>query len=114
MPLSPAYRRHKQARQGDAGWLEGDIPQRLYKYKKSGVLLMGLQGRETVQASLFDDPAKQAKSAGMMHVMDGINRRLGKGSLAIAASGISQRWAMRRERKSPDYTTDWDELRVAG
>ncbi|MGA8148620.1 MAG: hypothetical protein WB870_13780 [Gallionellaceae bacterium] len=40
---------------------------------------MGLQARETVQASLFDDPAKQAKSVGMMHVMDSINRRMGQG-----------------------------------
>ena len=70
--------------------------------------------RQAVQATLFDDPAKQAKSAGMMLVMDGINRRMGQGSLAIAASDIRQRWAMRREGKSPDYTTDWDELRVAG
>jgi DNA polymerase V len=85
-----------------------------YNYKKSGVLLMGLQVRETVQATLFDDPAMQARSANMMHVMDGINRRMGHGSLAIAASGIRQRWTMRRERKSPEYTTDWDELPVAG
>lgn len=83
-----------------------------YKYKKSGVLLMGLQSKETVQATLFDDPAKQAKSANLMGVMDAINRKMGQGSVTIAASGISQRWAMRRERKSPNYTTDWDELPV--
>ncbi|MGA8146389.1 MAG: DUF4113 domain-containing protein [Gallionellaceae bacterium] len=85
-----------------------------YNYKKSGVLLMGLQAREAVQATLFDDPAMQARSVGMMLVMDGINWRMGQGSLTIAASGIRQRWAMRRERKSPDYTTDWNELPVAG
>ena len=85
-----------------------------YNYKKSGVLLMGLQARESVQATLFDDPATQAKSTSMMHVMDDINQRMGQGSIAIAASGISQHWAMRRERKSPDYTSDWDELPVAG
>jgi DNA polymerase V len=84
-----------------------------YRYKKTGVLLMGLQEKGTVQATLFDDTAKQAKSASMMSVMDAINRKMGSGSMTIAASGIQHRWAMRRERKTPNYTTDWDELPVA-
>jgi len=81
-----------------------------FRYKKTGVLLMGLQPKDSVQATLFDDTAKQAKSASMMSVMDSINRKMGKGSMTIAASGIQHRWAMRRERKTPNYTTDWDEL----
>ena len=85
-----------------------------YRYKKTGVLLMGLQSKGTVQATLFDDTAKQAKSASMMSVMDAVNRKMGQGSMTIAASGISHRWAMRRERKTPNYTTDWNELPVAG
>lgn len=63
-----------------------------------------------IQATLFDDPVDQAKSDSMMSVMDTINRKMGKGTLAIAASGITKQWAMRRERKSPNYTTEWDEL----
>src|ERR1019366_830443 len=85
-----------------------------YRYKKSGVLLMGLQSKGTVQATLFDDAAKQTKSANMMSIMDTINRKMGQGSMTIAASGIRHRWAMRRERKTPNYTTDWNELPVAG
>lgn len=84
-----------------------------YRYKKSGVLLMGLQAKDTIQATLFDDPTEQAKSDNLMHVMDAINRRMGQGSMTIAASGIWQRWAMRREKKSPNYTTAWNELPVA-
>jgi len=85
-----------------------------YRYKKSGVLLMGLQEKDTIQATLFDDPVEQARSESRMRVMDAINRRMGQGSVTIAASGVRQRWAMRRERKSPNYTTDWNELPVAG
>lgn len=85
-----------------------------FKYKKSGVLLMGLQPRNAVQASLFNDAAALEKSARLMHVMDAINRRMGKGSMTVAASGTNRRWAMRRDCKSPNYTTDWDELPVAG
>ena len=84
-----------------------------YGYKKSGVLLMGLQSKGTVQATLFDDPVEQARSESMMRVMDAINRKMGQGSMTIAASGVKQRWAMRRERKSPNYTTEWDELPIA-
>ena len=84
-----------------------------YRYKKSGVLLMGLQPRNMIQATLFDDPAKQARSDSRMHVMDAINRRMGQGSLYVAATGIRQRWAMRRDRKSPNYTTEWSELPIA-
>jgi DNA polymerase V len=85
-----------------------------FHYKKSGVLLMGLQAKETIQATLFDDPAELAKSASMMRTMDAINQRMGPGSLTIAASGIQHRWAMRRDRKSPNYTTDWNELPMVG
>lgn len=85
-----------------------------YNYKKTGVLLMGLQPRATIQPTLFDDPVAQARSDSLMHVMDAINQKMGQGCVGLAASGIRQRWAMRRERKSPNYTTDWYELPVAG
>ena len=84
-----------------------------YSYKKSGVQLMGLQPKDSVQASLFDDTAEQDKSNKLMTLMDAVNQRMGKGSMTIAASGTKQRWSMRRDSKSPNYTTDWDELPVA-
>ena len=79
-------------------------------YKKTGVMLMGLQPKGSIQPSLFDEPVSQEKSNTLMHVMDEVNRKMGSGSLGIAASGLGNGWAMRRERKSPNYTTDWDEL----
>ena len=57
-----------------------------YRYKKSGVLLMGLQPKDMLQATLFDDPEKQARSDSRMRVMDAINRKMGQGSLTVAAS----------------------------
>ena len=84
-----------------------------YYYKKTGVMLMGLQPKGSIQPTLFDDPVEQGRSDSLMNVMDAINHKMGQGSVSIAASGIKQRWAMRRESKSPNYTTDWDELPVA-
>lgn len=81
-----------------------------YHYKKSGVMLLGLRGKGTAQASLFDDTEKKEKSATMMSTMDAINKKMGKGSISVAASGIQQRWAMRSGSHSQNFTTDWNEL----
>lgn len=77
-------------------------------------MLLGLQGKGTVQATLFDDVEKQTKSTSMMSTMDAINRKMGKSCITLAASGIQQRWAMRRGSHSQNFTTDWNELMVAG
>lgn len=85
-----------------------------YGYKKSGVMLMGLQAKHAQQPGLFDNSPEQIRSDKMMRVMDAINRKMGAGSVVLAATGVSQNWAMRRENKSPSYTTEWDGLRVVG
>lgn len=82
----------------------------LQHYKKSGVLLMGLHPKHTPQPDLFADTAALDKSDRLMQVMDTINRKMGKGSLTIAATGSCKGWYIRRELKSPDYTTDWQQL----
>lgn len=81
-----------------------------FRYKKSGVLLMRLQPKSTIQPTLFDDPIEQNMSARLMQAMDAINQKMGAGKLSIAASGICKPWAMHREGKSPNYTTDWKGL----
>jgi DNA polymerase V len=84
-----------------------------YRYKKSGVMLMGLQPKSTQQTDLFTDTQAQLKTDERMKVMDAINKRMGKGAITLAATGTHQRWAMRRDRKSPEYTTDWHGLAIA-
>nr|MBP8197188.1 DUF4113 domain-containing protein [Chromatiaceae bacterium] len=56
--------------------------------------------------------AGEARRAGVMTVMDDINRRWGGGTLRYLAEGGAggQTWRMRRERLSPAYTTQWGEL----
>jgi DNA polymerase V len=82
-------------------------------YKNTGVLLMGLHPKSSVQRNLFDDPAAQDRSDNMIGVMDAINCKMGMGSVTVASSGVRQGWAMRQEKKSPNYTTEWAELPVA-
>lgn len=81
-----------------------------YRYKKSGILLMGLHPKQAQQADLFADSAESARSEKLMQVLDAVNRKMGKDSLTIAATGVRKGWHMRREMKSPDYTSDWHQL----
>ena len=48
-----------------------------------------------------------------MSAMDAVNREFGGGTLRTAAPGTAFRWKTRAERRSPRYTTCWDELPVA-
>jgi DNA polymerase V len=54
-----------------------------------------------------------------MAAVDHLNREHGKGTVGLAAAGLpgsgsaGRAWAMERERKSPRYTTRFDELPVA-
>lgn len=53
----------------------------------------------------------------LMAALDAVNRRFGKRSVFVAAEGTGrndtetgQDWAMRRQMKSPAYTTRWEDL----
>lgn len=83
-----------------------------FRYKKAGVMLTLLADTHTRQATLFDDPVAQAKSARLMAAMDTINREFGRDTVRSGAIGVAQRWAMRSANRSPRYTTRWDELPV--
>lgn len=80
-----------------------------YRYKKAGVMLFDLVPAGTSQQDLFgrhDTPRQQR----LMHALDDINARHGQGTLTFAASGVTKEWKLRSERKSPRYTTMWEEL----
>ncbi len=48
----------------------------------------------------------------LMTSLDNLNRRFGSGTLFPAAEGIKPRWSMRRELKSPSYTTRLSDVPV--
>lgn len=74
---------------------------------------MELTAKTQRQETLFDNVSARDKAAKTMAVMDSINRVWGRGTLRSGAAGMSQRWAMRSENRSPRYTTQWEELPVA-
>jgi DNA polymerase V len=50
-------------------------------------------------------PLASKRSEELMKAMDGLNARYGRNTLFHASMGIQPRWKMRRELKSPNYTT---------
>ena len=84
-----------------------------FKYKKAGVIFNLLADKPTMQQSLFDDMEVKGKSAGLMKAMDSINSRFGNAAIRTAAAGTKQDWQMRSGNRSPNYTTQWDELPIA-
>ncbi|MCE2984849.1 MAG: DUF4113 domain-containing protein [Burkholderiales bacterium] len=45
-----------------------------------------------------------------MQTLDRLNTRFGRGTVRLSSAGLTRQWEMRQERKSPAYTTDWDQL----
>jgi DNA polymerase V len=85
-----------------------------YRYQRAGVVLLDLAPAGARSGDLFAplSAAGETRRAGVMTVMDDINRRWGRGTLRYLAEGGAggQTWRMRRERLSPAYTTRWGEL----
>ena len=94
-------------------WLLKHIYRPGYRYQKAGVMLTDIRPAEIRQASLFNPPVHGERVTRLMSTLDGINARWGRGTLRLAAEGIDQAWTMSRGRKSPCFTTGWDELPVA-
>jgi DNA polymerase V len=82
-----------------------------HSYKKAGVMLLDLLPAAQVQGGLFDKP-DSAKSAARMVAIDTLNKRYGRDTVTLAASGRKRGWKLRSDFISPRYTTSWDELLV--
>jgi DNA polymerase V len=48
-----------------------------------------------------------------MGIIDDINGRPGDGVLGVAASGLRRAWKAQPERRTPAYTTRWQDLPLA-
>ncbi|MBN2232706.1 MAG: Y-family DNA polymerase [Deltaproteobacteria bacterium] len=82
------------------------------RYRKAGVILHGLEPAGTGQLALLDERDREADDR-LLAAVDGLNARMGVGTVRFAAEGLAQSWRMKAERRTPAYTTCWDELPVA-
>jgi DNA polymerase V len=83
-----------------------------YRYKKAGVMVTELVSAPHIQAHLFDRRDHE-RSRRRMAAIDAINTQWGSGTIRYATVGLQPRWRMRCVRRSPRYTTRWEELVVA-
>jgi DNA polymerase V len=88
------------------------IYRRGYRYQKAGVILMEIRPSQIQQTDLFaplPDPRRQK----LMQAMDAINRDYGSSRVKLGAEGLTKNWTMRQDKRSPCWTTRWNELLTA-
>ncbi len=91
--------------------------QRVYRpgfhYAKAGVMLLDLHSDAISQGEL--ELSGQPGRGGLMRVLDEMNHRYGRGTLSVASAGLAggeRIWAMRQQRRTPQYTTCWEDLAI--
>jgi DNA polymerase V len=96
-----------------------------FNYAKAGVMLMDLQEAQAQgdqgELDLFgmdgDEAARERRRPALMAAMDALNRRFGRGAVrvgstatAFATDSGAASWSVRQDRRTPRYTTRWEEM----
>ena len=98
-----------------------------YNYAKAGVMLLDLQPADRNQLKLDIDltdrsatpafaPNNPIDQVRLMQAMDAVNQRYGRGALLLASAGLGgahRVWSMKQERRTPQYTTRWQDIPIA-
>ena len=87
-----------------------------YDLIKAGVILVDLIDGSVKQVELDLGEDTENDRSRLMCAMDELNHRYGRGTVHVASTGIDnseREWRMRQERRTPHYTTNWDEVPVA-
>jgi DNA polymerase V len=79
-------------------------------YTKAGVWVGDIVQEDTAATSLFQDRKDRDVQERLSQTTDMINGRFGKGTVYRASCLKNMAWNDRKERCSPHYTTDWNDL----
>lgn len=77
------------------------------RYYRCGIGLVGINTSQVRQADMFQP---ETDNLALMSTMDRINAKYGRGTVHLAAKGFDQKFAMRREFLSPQFTTRWSDI----
>lgn len=98
----------------------GECLEKLYRegipYAKAGIMLYDLTPRVRLQGNLLSMNRENEDSRRhvLMGAIDSINKKMGRQTIRFAAEGPEKAsWHMQRKYKSPQFTTQWDEIAVA-
>jgi len=76
-------------------------------FYRCGVGAITLENKANQQADLFTPVQPNPL---IMTCFDKVNQRYGKGAITLASEGQSEKWQMRREFLSPQYTSRWSDI----
>ena len=78
-------------------------------------MLLDLQPDTVFQGELALDDVDGQDRGRLMTTLDGLNLRYGRGTVLMASAGLAgerRAWAMKQERRTPGYTTCWEDMPV--
>jgi DNA polymerase V len=81
-----------------------------YVYKKAGIVLSEISPVTHQQADWIEPDVLSNDK--LMQALDELNQRYGRGAVTVSTQGAYKEWQMRQERKSPNYTTCWEDVPV--
>ncbi len=78
------------------------------KYKKAGVIVMGITSNQNYQINLFEN--ENIKHKKLMKAVDFIQKKEGQNKIKLANQDLKRRWKMKQENLSSNYTTKLNEI----
>ncbi|MEP5340060.1 MAG: Y-family DNA polymerase [Algibacter sp.] len=80
------------------------------KYKRAGVIVMGLVPTNNQQLQMFEN--ENPKHKPLMHTIDHLNKKYANYKVKLGSQDLKRTWKMRQERLSPRYTTNIKDIIV--
>lgn len=80
------------------------------KYKRAGVIVMGLVPTNNQQLQMFD--IENPKHKPLMQTIDHLNKKYANYKIKLGNQDLERTWKMRQERLSPRYTTNINDIIV--
>jgi len=84
---------------------ENEVP-----YKKVGVVVSDIKSNQFTQLDIFNQSAEPKAVNSLMKVIDGLNSKIGMDTITIGRLKYKTGWTNKRDFKSPNYVTSWNEL----
>jgi DNA polymerase V len=78
------------------------------KYKRAGIIVMGLVPNNNYQLDMFQHENPKHKS--LMSAIDGLNKKYKDNKIKLGNQDLERTWKMRQERLSPRYTTNINDI----
>jgi len=83
-----------------------------YVYKKCGVILTNIFPKDGIQLNFFNDIncSDTIKRENIMNAVDRINTKWGSDKVRLGSIGFDNPLEMKQSLKSPQYTTNWEDM----